>query len=300
MARQMGLGRGLAALLPHVDHPGAPGSEPPTAATPTAESAAMSDFGTSLVDELAARESGLEVVYGVLDDLVDRFGLHDAALVIDEGVLGPQVFCAGRRPLDEDDETLLTFDPGIYTDPPLETDEVDASLLMNICRIALRLDLLRYDAAHDPLTALYDRRSFDRVLHASIAQSKRYEWPFLLVLIDLDRFKELNDREGHAAGDAELRSLAARFQRTLRFGDTVARIGGDEFALILPDSDPNVLPKLLSRVFSDESALTASFGHAQCPDEGDDYDRLLALADERLYENKAARSAAAQHDEEQS
>ena len=279
MARRMGLGRGLAALLPDV-----PETE---GVARRADGDTVNDIFAALVEDLAAKESGLEVVYGALDTLVERFSLDDAAIVIDEPGLGRQVFCAGRRPLDEEDELLLTLEPGVYTDPPLETDEVDAAMLSSLCHLALRLDLLRYDAWHDPLTSLYDRRSFDRLLESAVAQSKRYEWPFTLVILDLDGFKELNDREGHAAGDAALRTLADRFQRTLRFGDTVARIGGDEFALILPDSGPDVLPKLLERVFSD--SLSASYGYAECPSEADNFDSLFKMADERLYTAKAGR-----------
>jgi len=284
LARRMGLGRGLAALLPEpLEH------EAGNNATPVSSND-VNEFGAALVDELATQESGLAVVYQALDRLVERFDLHDAAIVVDEPGLGRQVFCAGRRPLDEDDELLFTLEPGVYTDPPLETDEIDASMLMNLCAVALRLDLLRYDAWHDPLTALYDRRSFDRLLERAVSQSRRYDWNFTLVMLDLDNFKELNDREGHAAGDAFLRSLAERFQRALRFGDTAARIGGDEFALILPDTEPDSLPKLIERIVGEPAQVTVSYGFAVCPSEADEVDRLFKLADERLYDAKGARA----------
>lgn len=286
MARRMGLGRGLAALLPE------PLEEETPSSSIASEPDAVNDFGLGLVERLAGDESGLAVVYRSLDDLVEKFGLEDAALVIDEPGLGRQVFCAGRRPLDEDDELLFGLEPGVYTDPPLETDEtdeVDAQMLTSLCTVALRLDLLRYDAWHDPLTSLYDRRSFDRLLEMAVAQSRRYDWRFTLVLLDLDDFKELNDNQGHAAGDTVLRSLGDRLQRALRFGDTAARIGGDEFALILPDTDPEALPKLMERLVNGDLGTTVSFGYAVCPSEANDFDRLFKLADERLYEAKDAR-----------
>jgi diguanylate cyclase (GGDEF)-like protein len=280
----MGLGRGLAALLPEpLDE-----DDAPVAANREPED--VKDFGAALVEQLARDESGLAVVYRSLDELVEKFELTDAALVIDEPGMGRQVFCAGRRPLDEDDELLFTLDPGVYTDPPLETDEIDAELLTNLCTVALRLDLLRYDAWHDPLTSLYDRRSFDRLLEMAVAQSRRYDWQFTLVIFDLDDFKILNDRQGHAAGDDLLRSLGERLQHTLRFGDTAARIGGDEFALILPGTDPEALPKLVERVLNGDLGTTLSYGFSVCPTEADDFDRLFKLADERLYEAKEARS----------
>lgn len=283
MARRMGLGRGLAALLPE------PPGRDPSADAASVATAEVNEFGASLVEDLASQESGLAVVYRALDALVERFDLEDAAIVLDEPGLGRQVFCAGRRPLDEDDELLFTLEPGVYTDPPIETDEIDGSMLASLCSVALRLDLLRYDAGHDPLTSLYDRRSFDRLLERVTSQSRRYDWKFALVILDLDNFKELNDREGHAAGDAVLRALAERFHHALRFGDTAARIGGDEFALILPDTEPEALPKLIERIVGDAEGLSFSYGYAVCPSEADDADALFKRADERLYEAKGLR-----------
>ena len=110
------------------------------------------------------------------------------------------------------------------------------------------MEVLRYDSWHDPLTGLFDRRSFDRLLEMSVARSLRYHWPFTLVVIDLDGLKQINDTEGHAAGDAALQALSERFRRVLRFGDNAARIGGDEFAVILPNTDPDDVPTLLERI----------------------------------------------------
>lgn len=294
--RQSGLGRGLAALLPstvversrhHLDLHDVTDLE-------GKESSGVGDIGTDLVAELATNQSGLGLIYRALDTLVERFDLRDAAIVIDEPGLVRQVFRAGRRPLDDDgDGELLLVEPGIYTDPAIDPGRFDASLLTSLCVVALRLDLLRYDSWHDPLTGLYDRRSFDRLLEMAVARSLRYHWPFTLVVVDLDGFKELNDREGHAAGDAALRSLGERFRRVLRFGDNVARIGGDEFALILPNSDPADVPALLERLGTvpgvEGRCPSFSFGIAQCPGEADDVDSLFRLADLRLYEAKEGR-----------
>jgi diguanylate cyclase (GGDEF)-like protein len=159
--------------------------------------------------------------------------------------------------------------------------------------VALRMEVLRYDSWHDPLTGLYDRRSFDRLLDMSVARSFRYHWPFTLVVIDLDGLKTINDTEGHAGGDAALRALGERFRRVLRFGDNAARIGGDEFALILPNTDPDDVPMLLERIgatqLGDRPCPPFSYGVAQCPNESDDVDSLFKLADSRLYEAKGAR-----------
>jgi diguanylate cyclase (GGDEF)-like protein len=298
VTRSGGLGRPLAALLPDADDPEPHPVEHHFPAHPVAtvgdEEVGVSDLGSELVAELTTNQSGLSIIYRALDGLVEQHALHDAAVVIQENGLGRQVFRAGRKPLDDPGgEALLDAAPGLYTDPPLEAAAVDASLVTSLCVVALRMEVLRYDSWHDPLTGLFDRRSFDRLLEMSVARSLRYHWPFTLVVIDLDDLKVINDRDGHAAGDAALRALGERFRRILRFGDNAARIGGDEFALILPNTDPDDVPPLLERIgaarVGDRPCPAFSYGVAQCPSEADDMESLFRLADARLYEAKNAR-----------
>jgi diguanylate cyclase (GGDEF)-like protein len=270
---------------PRLDPPADPPAHPPSPA-------ALSELGADLVRELAhPNASGIGILYRALDDVVAFYGLDDAILVIDEPGLGRQIFRAGRQPLDNGAIVLFESGTGLYTEP--HVSDLDDGIVVYLCMIALRLDLLRYDAWHDPLTGLYDRRSFDRLLENAVARSRRYNWPFTLVILDLDAFKALNDREGHAAGDDALRSLADRFRRVLRFGDDAARIGGDEFGLLLPNTDPADVPGLLGRVHAaDPTGAPAppfSYGLAVCPTEADDFDTLFRLADERLYGAKKRR-----------
>ena len=120
MGRQGGLGRPLADVLGS----GAPGDAPPqvTGRRP------MAEFGSRLVADLAANESGMALVYSTLDSLVEQFDLTDAAVIVDEPGIGRQVFRSGRRRIDGGDLALLESEPGLYTDPPIAEGAIDPSL----------------------------------------------------------------------------------------------------------------------------------------------------------------------------
>jgi diguanylate cyclase (GGDEF)-like protein len=254
---------------------------------------AVNEPSEELLATIATTDSGIALIYRSLDALVEQFSLEDAAVVLEERQIGRQVFCAGRRPLGPEDDELLVAPPGLYTQPALEHDDFDRSLMLSLCVLALRLDVVRYDAWHDPLTGLYDRRSFVRLLDMAIARGNRYGWSFTLVVLDLDDFKQVNDTEGHLAGDAALRELGERFGRVLRVGDDAARIGGDEFAMILPNTPPEAVEQLLERVRTaegfDRPCPSFSWGWAQIPGDATEQDELMATADRRMYEAKARR-----------
>jgi diguanylate cyclase (GGDEF)-like protein len=99
-------------------------------------------------------------------------------------------------------------------------------------------ELLRYQACHDDLTGLLNRRTFMERLHDNLVQVRRSRTPASLCFMDLDRFKAVNDRCGHRAGDELLRQLASLMRQAVRESDTLARLGGDEFGLLLRDCDP--------------------------------------------------------------
>ena len=93
---------------------------------------------------------------------------------------------------------------------------------------------LRVASEEDPLTGLFNRRSFERDLNAQIARSHRYPEPFAVLILDLNHFKQINDTYGHRAGDDALKHVATVLTQRLRQTDVIARIGGDEFAVLLP------------------------------------------------------------------
>ena len=288
MPQQAGYGRGLAAIFP-----GATTGRYDTETARAGGAPTMTEPSEELLATIATTDSGIALIYRTLDALVEQFSLEDAAVVLEERQIGRQVFCAGRRPLGAEDDELLVAPPGLYTQPALEHDDFDRSLMLSLCVLALRLDVVRYDAWHDPLTGLYDRRSFDRLLDMAIARSNRYGWQFTLVVLDLDSLKSINDTSGHLAGDAALRELGDRFRHVLRIGDDGARIGGDEFAMILPNTPPEGVELLIDRIRNAEGFDTPcpafSYGWAQIPGDANEHDALMAMADQRMYEAKARR-----------
>ena len=156
---------------------------------------------------------------------------------------------------------------------------------------------LAYLAQFDPLTGLANRTLLADRFSQMIVQAKRRGDPLSVLFIDLDDFKLVNDRLGHAAGDALLCQVALRLQTAVRTGDTVARISGDEFAVVLadlarPDDAALVAQKILDRLAEpvmlggDPTFITASIGIASFPIDGDYVDALLGSADAAMYRAK--------------
>ena len=156
---------------------------------------------------------------------------------------------------------------------------------------------LRFLANHDPLTRLLNRRAFVNRLDGEVARARRYGRSFGLVLADLDAFKQLNDRYGHATGDEALAAFAGVLTECLRQPDDAFRIGGDEFAMILAEATHDDARFVVSRINSLLEHLSAgrerwltglssSFGFASCPADASDAQTLFSLADEALYDAK--------------
>jgi diguanylate cyclase (GGDEF)-like protein len=162
---------------------------------------------------------------------------------------------------------------------------VDRAMGVAVSHIAQRLEQQAYV---DPLTGLLNRRALERDLRREIGRATRYRRRFTVVLADLDGLKIVNDREGHAAGDARLRALARAVETALRVGDAGYRIGGDEFVLLLPEITEATTDAVLRRV-REAGAPPFSWGAATFPDDGGDIDTLLRRGDERLMQRKAAR-----------
>jgi diguanylate cyclase (GGDEF)-like protein len=151
---------------------------------------------------------------------------------------------------------------------------------------AERVRELSFLADHDPLTRLLNRRAFVERLEAEVARSSRYTREFGLVVCDLDSFKSVNDRRGHAGGDEVLQMFARTIEKALRKGDNAFRIGGDEFALLLAEATEDDAREVIGRIRDQMDGLRASFGVASCPGDADNAQTLFRLADEALYQAK--------------
>ncbi len=145
-------------------------------------------------------------------------------------------------------------------------------------------------AARDSLTGLFNRRAFDERLHQTMLDSRRTQRPFAYVMIDVDDFKSINDRFGHAYGDDVLRALAATLTASSRTGDVVGRYAGDEFSVIMTDLDAELARTLVARLSGDLRAreLRCSLGAAIFPKDAQDARGLVEAADRALYNTKAA------------
>jgi diguanylate cyclase (GGDEF)-like protein len=162
-------------------------------------------------------------------------------------------------------------------------------------RVDALVSRLREVARTDPLTGLRNRRAYDELIELEIARSRRTGRPFALVVGDLDHFKRVNDRFGHPTGDIALRRVAAELDNAGRRTDSVARLGGEEFALLFTETDADAAYVVAERVRlaitrafrRDRFRMTMSFGIACFPDDGDDSLTLFQAADAALLAAKA-------------
>ncbi|HEX2112009.1 MAG TPA: GGDEF domain-containing protein [Gaiellaceae bacterium] len=147
-------------------------------------------------------------------------------------------------------------------------------------------------ARRDPLTGVLNHAAFHAHAAGEVARARRYGGRLALVLFDLDRFKETNDRDGHQEGDRLLRAFAATLEDTVRESDVVGRLGGDEFGVVLLGADARAVAAFLDRLHRRLPAgVSASSGTAFASEIKGTSEALFELADRRLYAEKLARAA---------
>ncbi|HEY0630924.1 MAG TPA: EAL domain-containing protein [Thermoleophilaceae bacterium] len=160
--------------------------------------------------------------------------------------------------------------------------------------VAATIADLTAQATTDPLTGVANRRSFYNSLTAELKRAERMSTPVTLVLIDLDGFKEINDTHGHPFGDGVLQTIAEKVRGSLRATDVIARVGGDEFAILLPATPRDAAAAMITRARDDATAsvggipLTWSAGVATFPTDARDGTTLVECADAALYCAKSA------------
>lgn len=181
-----------------------------------------------------------------------------------------------------------------------EVGELAYTLNIMTQSVALREEEMMHMAYSDPLTNLPNRAMFNERLTHAVSTTNRVPTPFSVLMIDLDRFKFINDVLGHEAGDMALRIVAKRLQETLRQTDTVARLGGDEFGILLPTADHRRIIDTAQKLIhtlqqpipmeSQHVDLGGSIGIACYPSHATEASELLRFADVAMYEAKSSGS----------
>jgi diguanylate cyclase (GGDEF)-like protein len=150
-------------------------------------------------------------------------------------------------------------------------------------------------AEHDELTGLLNRRAFNQELPREIERFRRFGQGFALLMVDLDRFKEFNDAHGHLAGDMALREAGRVLNESARLYDRLTRYGGEEFAIILPQTNAQEAEAVAERIrlamANNLGPVTVSVGVASYPQDGLDMDGLVQSADKALYDAKSQRNS---------
>jgi diguanylate cyclase (GGDEF)-like protein len=191
---------------------------------------------------------------------------------------------------------VLYRDTEPFTRDELQRCAMCAAVAAEVVALGADLSLLEQQTRHDYLTGLLNRSFFERALPSEIERARRFNGHFSLVFMDLDGFKRFNDSFGHSRGDDMLRRVGAALSESIRRADTATRYGGDEFAIILPNTLPEDVVSTLTRLrerieaaseaMGADATVSASFGVAHYPTDAETAEQLVATADSRLYHAK--------------
>lgn len=201
--------------------------------------------------------------------------------------------------LRDTEASLPTWLHGLFSPVYDESDTLMIACIMyDVTERALYEKQMRQEAEHDPLTGLMNRRACERMVTQVLKQAEAASREVAIMLIDLDHFKPINDRLGHDAGDAVLKTVASRLQESVRGNDLIIRWGGDEFIVVAAKCREDfqfesIAHRLLERVnkpiqVNDKASVTVgvSIGMAVYPEHGHEFKELIRLADEAMYYSK--------------
>jgi diguanylate cyclase (GGDEF)-like protein len=207
---------------------------------------------------------------------------------------------------DRREDLLAGLDAGAddYVIKPFDPTELELRLRIGQRIVQLQEQLIaardafEYQAAHDSLTGLWNRRAVLDLLAKELSRARREHGPLSVVIVDIDKFKNINDTHGHLAGDSVLCEVAETIQASVRAYDSVGRYGGEEFIIVIPGSDldhaaqqaERLRAGIESKTFNVDGkgiGVTISLGVAQVdPSRDPDLDSIVRRADEALYEAK--------------
>jgi diguanylate cyclase (GGDEF)-like protein len=193
--------------------------------------------------------------------------------------------------------------PDAFSMEDVRLAEAIGPYIAAVIEVALLHEQVKSAASYDSLTGVYNHRYFYERLGQEMSHSQRHGHPLSIVIIDVDALKKINDLHGHLAGDEALRRIGRLLKENVRAADVVARYGGDEFAIIMPETDKEEAEKVIARLMLvlDESTVeygelsfpmpSRSHGVATFPWNGNNSTELFAVADAHLYEEKGGRAA---------
>lgn len=188
------------------------------------------------------------------------------------------------------EENVYTINIDNYEDK----DDYFVISLTDVTKLKEESNLLEYQANHDPLTGVFNRNKFNNIYGKELRRGHRYKNSLSIIIFDIDNFKKVNDTYGHDIGDEVIKGLATTAKKGIREHDILVRWGGEEFLIMLPETDYEgalvVAQKIkdeisINKFSSKELSITSSFGIAYLSDE-DNEDSLIKRADEALYEAK--------------
>ena len=241
----------------------------------------------TMLDQLSASEFGIGFVYSVLTLLAQHYQLSDAVVVVGDESLGAQAFRLDRKNVGGDSSTV----PGVYSEPDVVPDVVK-DVVRSVCQLALSLHVARHGAAHDRHTNTANRQYFDSALRTAAVQSARYGWRFTLVLADVNGYQAISEQVGQSVSDTLLRNFGYALRRSVRGGDTTARIGDEAFGVILWNAErPEVsafTDRLRALAVPGTDHIDFTIGTATSPRHSTDPNELYRIAADRLVEKKSA------------